>query len=86
MAKWQQKYRVDWDATDGRNGGSSADSLETSDGNGEVQIPSRRRRFGNSGLGAGLSCNLGLGDAFQLPMDDIAGAVWFLRAPKASAV
>ena len=20
MAKWQQKYRVDWDATDGRNG------------------------------------------------------------------
>ena len=21
MAKWQQKYRVDWDATDGRNGG-----------------------------------------------------------------
>ena len=22
MAKWQQKYRVDWDATDGRNGGA----------------------------------------------------------------
>ena len=21
MAKWQQKYRVDWDDTDGRNGG-----------------------------------------------------------------
>ena len=21
VAKWQQKYRVDWDATDGRNGG-----------------------------------------------------------------
>ena len=21
MVKWQQKYRVDWDATDGRNGG-----------------------------------------------------------------
>ena len=20
MAKWQQKHRVDWDATDGRNG------------------------------------------------------------------
>ena len=20
MAKWQQKYRVDWDASDGRNG------------------------------------------------------------------
>ena len=22
MAKWRQKYRVDWDATDGRNGGA----------------------------------------------------------------
>ena len=22
MAKWQQKCRVDWDATDGRNGGA----------------------------------------------------------------
>ena len=22
MAKWQQKYRADWDATDGRNGGA----------------------------------------------------------------
>ena len=23
VAKWQQKYRVDWDATDGRNGGKN---------------------------------------------------------------
>ena len=22
MAKWQQRYRIDWDATDGRNGGA----------------------------------------------------------------
>ena len=22
VAKWQQKFRVDWDATDGRNGGA----------------------------------------------------------------
>ena len=22
MTKWQQKYRVDWDASDGRNGGA----------------------------------------------------------------
>ena len=22
VAKWQQKYRVDWDATDGRHGGA----------------------------------------------------------------
>ena len=22
MARWQEKYRLDWDATDGRNGGA----------------------------------------------------------------
>ena len=22
VAKWQEKYRIDWDATDGRNGGA----------------------------------------------------------------
>ena len=22
VAKWQQRYRVDWDSTDGRNGGA----------------------------------------------------------------
>ena len=28
VAKWQQKYRVDWDATDGRNGGAQQTVLE----------------------------------------------------------
>ena len=29
VAKWQQKYRVDWDATDGRNGGAQRTVCET---------------------------------------------------------
>ena len=28
MAKWQQRYRIDWDATDGRNGGAQRTVLE----------------------------------------------------------
>ena len=28
VAKWQQKYRVDWDATDGRNGGAQRTERE----------------------------------------------------------
>ena len=28
VAKWQQKYRVDWDATDGRNGGAQRTEWE----------------------------------------------------------
>ena len=28
VAKWQQKYRVEWDATDGRNGGAQRTVLE----------------------------------------------------------
>ena len=32
VAKWQLKYRVDWDATDGRNGGAQGNS----DGDGKM--------------------------------------------------
>ena len=35
VAKWQQKYRVEWDATDGRNGGAQRTVWEVFDGNGE---------------------------------------------------
>ena len=34
----------------------------------------------------GPPCGLGLGDALQLLKGDVAGAVWLLRAPEASAV
>ena len=65
------------------------------DGHGEVQISSRRRRFGSSGLGAGAGegirvgpspCGLCQGDALQLPKEDLAGAMWVRRVPEASAV
>ena len=91
MAKWQQKYRVDWDAT----WRSSADSLGNFDGNRKVQWESKGRRSRSLGLGLGLGeflragqspCGVGLGDALQLPEEDTAGALWVLRAPEASAV
>ena len=64
-------------------------------GNGEIQISSGRRRFGSGGLvsgpGEGLragqsSCCVGLGDALQLPKEDLASAMRVLRASEASAV
>ena len=54
-----------------------------------------RRTFGSSGPGAGPGevirvsqspGGVGLGDALQLPKEDIAGALWALRAPEASTV
>ena len=56
-----------------------------------MQIPSRRRRIGSSGIDEGLRAGqsprrAGLGDALQLPKEDIAGAMLVLRAPGASAV
>ena len=37
VAKWQQKYRVDWDATGWRNGGAQpAYSMGSTDGNGDL--------------------------------------------------
>ena len=82
VAKWQQKYRVDWDATDGRNGG-----VGSIDGNGEIQWKSRSRRSRSRGLGpepgegiraSQSSCGLGLGDACKLPEEDLEGAVRLL--------
>ena len=62
---------------------SSTNSLGNLDGDGEVQIPSRRRRCGSSGLGVGLgdgtragqSPVVGLGNALQLRKKDFANAV-----------
>ena len=45
-AKWQQKYSVDWDATDGRNGGAQQYSLGSIDGDGEVQIREPNKQCG----------------------------------------
>ena len=91
VAKWHQKYRVDWDVT----WRSSADSLGNFDGDGKVQWESKGRRSRSLGLGLGLGeglragqspCGVVLGDALQLPEEDTAGALWVLPAPEASAV
>ena len=95
VAKWRQKCRVDWDATDGRIGGTQQTvwgillEMERFDGKAKEED---QGAFGlGPGPGEGLRtsqspCNLGLGNALQLPKEDVAGAVWLLRAPEASAV
>ena len=53
MTKWQLKYRVEWDATDGRNGGDQQTvweiqmEMERFDGKAEG------KRAGGNGLGSG---------------------------------
>ena len=77
VAKWQQKYRVDWNATDGRNGGAQQTVWVILIVDGKMQRQSKRRgsrgfSFG-SGSGEGIwtgqsFCGLGLGAAhFSFP-------------------
>ena len=86
---------VDWDATDGRNGGAQPTVwevlMEMERFNGRAKSRGSRSGGLGSGPGKGLRacqprCGLGLGDAFQLPKEDIAGAVRLFRASEASAV
>ena len=86
VAKWQQKYRVEWDATDGRNGGAQRTVWEVLM---EMEISWKSKSRGSrgcvfgSGLGESLRarqppCGLGLGDVLELPKEDLAGAVRLL--------
>ena len=83
VAKWQQQYRVDWDATDGRNGGAQRTVWEVLMEMERPKWKGKSTRSRSCGLGprpsegtrAGQpSCGLGLGDAFQLSKEDVAGA------------
>ena len=93
VAKWQQKYRVDRDATDSRNGGAQQTVWEMLLEMERFRYRARERRFGSSGLGLGSgeglragqsSCGVCLGDALQFPTEDLAGVGRKIRAPKAS--
>ena len=55
MAKWQQKYRVDWDATDVRNGGAQRAVWEILLEMEKFKHKAGRKRpqSGSSGLGSG---------------------------------
>ena len=75
VAKWQQKYRVDWDATDGRNGGAQRTVWEVLMEMERLEWKGKSTRSRSCGLGPrpgeGIrasqpSSGLGLGDAFQL--------------------
>ena len=83
VAKWQRRYRVDWDAADERNGGAHRTVWEVPDlvtafgrvAGGEDLSGSSSRRPGE-GLRASQSpCGVGLGNALQLPKEDIGGAL-----------
>ena len=96
VAKWQQKYRVDWDATDGRNGGAQRTVWEVILVEVErVNWKGKSRRSRSCGFGPrpgeGIrasqpSCSLVLGSALQLPKEDLASAVRVHRAPEACTV
>ena len=45
VAKWQQKCRVEWDATDGRNGGAQRTVVGSIDGNGEILMGRQKQKI-----------------------------------------
>ena len=84
-----------WDATDGRTGGAQRKVWEVFMEMKRFKGTAKSRRKRDCGPGAGPcegirasqpTDGLGLGDALQLPKEDVAGAVWSFQAPEASAV
>ena len=75
MAKWQFKYRIEWDATGGPDGRAGRTVWETV-----------LERSDSICLGSGSPSGMGLDDAFQCPQEDFAGAMRVLRAPAACSV
>ena len=70
VAKWQQKWKASKYQPEEEDSGSSGPGLGPGEGFRASQPP----------------CGVGLGDALQLPKEDIAGAIRVLRASEASAV
>ena len=96
VAKWQQKYRVDWDATDGRNGGTQRTVWEVF----LMEMERYKYRAGEEDLGA-VAPVLNLAKAlervgfpvvwawathFSFPRKILWDAAWVLRAPEEGAV
>ena len=50
VAKWQQKYRVNWDATDGRNGGAQRTVWEVLTKNGKHRYSAGKEDQGTAAL------------------------------------
>ena len=90
VAKWQQKYRVEWDATDGRNGGAQRTVWEVLM---EMKRFDGRTKAEDQGavalvlnLAKAFERVLGLGDVLQFPKKDLAGILWVFRALEACTV
>ena len=84
LAKWHLKYRVDWDAIDGRNGGGQQRVWEIL-----LEMQRFKYRAGEGDLGA-VTLVLDLAKAFErisLPVvwawSTHFSALWVLRAPEA---
>ena len=95
VAKWQLKYRVDWDAADGRNGGARQTVwevlMEMERFDGKVKEEDQGARSVGSGPGEGIRAGpspggVGLGEALQFRKECFTGAVPVVRAPVASAI
>ena len=96
VAKWLQKYRVHLGCYRRANWRSSAQSvwevfMEMKRFNGRAKSRRKRTVALVAGPCEGIRASqptdgLGLGDALQLPKEDVAGAVWSFQAPEASAV
>ena len=95
VMKWQQRYRTEWDAVNGRNGGAQRTVCEIL-----MEMERFKYRTGEEDLGAvalvldlakafeqvSLLVVRALGDTLQLFREDLAAAMRVLRAQEASAV
>ena len=95
MAKWQQKYRVDWDATDGRNRGDQQTVWEILMEMERFYCKAKEENQGAVALVLDLakaSERVSLpvvwawATHFQVAKEDLASAVRLFRAPEAGAV
>ena len=94
VPKWQQKYRVDWPAIDGRNGAVQQTAWQMLMEMQRFVYSEQEKKIWERLLWCWTwrrhssgSVSLWCGpDALQLPKEDLAGAWWVLRTPEASVV
>ena len=87
--EWAKHWQCDEEILNMKNKSWRNDSLKE----GDEALPrwkegdlDKASRLYKAKTGVGCDGGLGLGDALQLPKEDIAGAERFVRAPEASAV
>ena len=90
VAKWHQKFRVDWDATDGRDGGAWEVLVEMERFNGKAKAEEQGAVVLVLDLAEAFErqppSGLGLGNTHQLPKEDLTSALRLFRAPEECTV